>query len=98
MIDTTVKQEPQDQSETSRVAVQGPGARIRRVITGLLSNRCLWVACGVLLLCTLATMMRASAQGSVVMPKISIGVDTAKNPKDVSVTLQILILMTVLTL
>ncbi len=33
-----------------------------------------------------------------IMPKLSLGVDTAKNPKDVAVTLQILFLMTILTL
>jgi len=32
------------------------------------------------------------------LPKISIGVDSAKNPRDVAVTLEILLLMTVLTL
>ncbi len=38
------------------------------------------------------------AGGSVVVPKVSLGVDTAKSPQDVSVTLQILLLMTFLTL
>jgi flagellar biosynthetic protein FliP len=48
------------------------------------------------LVCTL----RADAQGagSLAIPKVSLGVETSKNPKDVAVTLQLLLLMTILTL
>ncbi len=48
--------------------------------------------------CCFTLQARAQGSGSLVMPKISFGVDTAKNPKDVAVTLQILFLMTILTL
>jgi len=40
---------------------------------------------------------RAQAGAPLAIPKISVGVDASKNPKDVAVTLQILFLMTILT-
>ncbi len=51
------------------------------------------------LLCVSAALARAQgAGGNVVLPKFTVGVDAAKNPQDVSVTLQILLLMTFLSL
>lgn len=82
---------------TSEVALH----RSRRILHALLALRSLWIVVGSLLFCLLVSGMQARAQGaggSLVMPKISLGVDTAKNPKDVAVTLQILFLMTILTL
>ena len=58
------------------------------------------MALGVTLLCAWFTAMRAGAQGAggVALPQVSVGIGTSKNPKDVAVTLQILFLMTILTL
>src|SRR5581483_8534263 len=74
--------------------------RPRAVAVNLVRNRTLWMALGTMLLCALLTGMRAGAQGAggVVLPKVTVGVDTARNPQDVAVTLQILLLMTILTL
>jgi flagellar biosynthetic protein FliP len=41
---------------------------------------------------------KAQAGAPLPIPKVSVGLDTAKNPKDVAVTLQVLFLMTILTL
>ena len=48
----------------------------------------------------LLTAHRAGAQAGagLALPKVSFGMESSKNPKDVAVTLQILLLMTVLTL
>jgi flagellar biosynthetic protein FliP len=67
------------------------------ILKGLLRSRVLWVCLIVLLLCGVLSGMRAGAQ-NVAIPKISLGVDTAKNSQEVAVSLQILLLMTVLTL
>ncbi len=74
--------------------------RPRAVVSFLLRSRLLRMACGTILLCALMTTLRAGAQDAsgVVLPKVSVGVGTSKNPKDVAVTLQILFLMTILTL
>ncbi len=77
--------------------------RLRAVGRGLYAERALWLALGATAVCILLTTltMRARAQGAggaIALPKISLGVDTAKNPKDVAVTLQILFMMTILTL
>ena len=51
------------------------------------------------LLCLSVLPALAQSGGSnVVLPKVTFGVDTAKSPQDVSVTLQILLLMTFLSL
>ncbi len=39
-----------------------------------------------------------SASSPIVLPKVTVGVDTAQNPQDFAVTLQVIFLMTVLTL
>ena len=70
----------------------------RAVFRELKSQRTLWLSLGLLALCLLLTALRANAQAGLAMPKVTLGVDTAKNSKDVSVTLQILMLMTILTL
>lgn len=72
----------------------------KRILQGLRGDRWLWFllawsVCGALLCCALGAHAQSSG---VVLPKVSLGVDTAKNPKDVAVTLQILFLMTILTL
>lgn len=51
---------------------------------------------GALCLCALPAWAQG-AGGNVVLPKFTVGVDAAKNPQDVSVTLQILLLMTFLS-
>lgn len=54
------------------------------------------------LLLILMGVMPALAQGTgnpaIPLPRVNLGVDTAKSPQDVAVTLQILLLMTLLTL
>lgn len=59
-------------------------------------------ASGALLLMLILALcaLRADAQsaGTIAIPKVSLGVEASKNPKDVAVTLQLLLLMTVLTL
>src|SRR6185295_9971285 len=76
--------------------------RTKAVALALLKSRTLWATVITILLCGTMTVLRAHAQGgaggTVPLPRISLGVDTAKNPQDVAVTLQILLLMTVLTL
>ncbi len=74
--------------------------RPRAVLHGLLHNRLLWLSLIITILGAVMTAMQARAQGvgGVVMPKIELGVGTSKNPKDVAVTLQILFMMTILTL
>ena len=49
----------------------------------------------VLVVCVLLPAISANAQG---LPKITLGLDQTENPEDISTTLQILLLMTVLTL
>jgi flagellar biosynthesis protein FliP len=44
------------------------------------------------------TAIQAQAQTGVVLPKVSLGIGTAQKPQDVAVTLQILLMMTILTL
>src|SRR5262249_44966541 len=71
-----------------------------RVARALFANRSLWVMAGVMFLVALACTVNANAQGagSLAIPKVSLGVEASKNPKDVAVTLQLLLLMTVLTI
>jgi len=45
-----------------------------------------------------AIQARAQSGGVVALPKISLGIGTAQKPQDVAVTLQILLMMTILTL
>jgi flagellar biosynthetic protein FliP len=87
-------------SELVSLLRQQLARRPRAVLGRLLQNRMVWFAVGMIVLCALLTMSQARAQGTggVAIPKISLGMDTAKNPKDVAVTLQILFLMTILTL
>ena len=60
------------------------------------NTRRIFALLGVVCLSLLAA--RAGAQTGLALPKVSLDVGTSKNPKDVAVTLQILLLMTVLTL
>jgi len=60
-----------------------------------IGSRKLQIILVALVLVALAMPNLASAQG---LPKISIGLEEAKNPSDLSVTLQIVLLLTVLTL
>ncbi len=83
--------------QRSRAIWDRLGRRIRAVTLGLVRNKSLWVGVATLLLCAVVSAMQARAQG-VAIPKFSIGVGTAKSPKDVAVTLQVLFLMTILTL
>ena len=72
--------------------------RPRKVIGGLLRSRALWTALATVGLCAGASVMQAAAQGAVALPKMSVSMGASKNPDDVAVTLQLLIMMTVLTL
>jgi flagellar biosynthetic protein FliP len=90
----------EDAMESLGAASSAPTCHSRAIGIGLLRNRTLWMLLGTLLLCALLTTLRAGAQsaGGVALPRVSVGMDTAKNPKDVAVTLQVLFLMTILTL
>ncbi len=66
------------------------------VAGGLLRNRTLWIAVVGLALSAYLTGIQANAQ-NLAIPKVTLGVDAAKNPQDVAVSLQILLLMTILT-
>ena len=57
------------------------------------------VKCSIILALVIGLCAAVSAQGGgLSIPKINIGLDSSKNPKDVAVTLQILFMMTILTL
>lgn len=66
----------------------------------IVEARSVYIAAGVMFLIAVACTLRADAQGAgtLAIPKVSFGVEASKNPKDVAVTLQLLLLMTVLTL
>ena len=68
------------------------------VLRALSCQRGLLFCSLVLAVCLSLVAMRAGAQTALALPKVSLDVGTSKNPKDVAVTLQILLLMTVLTL
>jgi flagellar biosynthetic protein FliP len=67
------------------------------IARALLRNRMFWVGVIGLALSAGLTSLQASAQ-NLAIPKVTLGVDTAKNPQDVAVSLQILLLMTILTI
>lgn len=70
----------------------------RNLLRGLLTVRMLWLSLITVGLCALTTALQAQASGgNLVIPRVNFGVETAKNPKDVSVTLQLLLLMTMLS-
>jgi len=69
----------------------GPGARR----AGLAFLLALAAVCAALIIGSPAA---AQGQTTIPLPKIEVGLDAARNPKDVSVTLQVLLLLTVLTL
>src|SRR5579871_203692 len=75
--------------------------RPRRIVGDLLRSRMFWFGLGLSLLCALLTTVQAHAQsvagGGVALPKFEVGVGTAKSPKDVAITLQILFMMTILS-
>jgi flagellar biosynthetic protein FliP len=56
------------------------------------------VVTALLLLLVVCGSAAVSAQSSIAVPKVSLGLEATRNPKDIAVTLQILLLMTVLTL
>jgi flagellar biosynthetic protein FliP len=69
------------------------------VLRGIAGSRLLWGWLAMIALCIALTTVQARAQsGAIPIPKVSLGVESAKNARDVSVSLQILLLMTVLTL
>jgi len=67
------------------------------VVKAILLNRMLWVGILGLILTACLTGLQAKAQ-SLVIPKVTLGVDASKNPQDVAMSLQILLLMTILTI
>jgi flagellar biosynthetic protein FliP len=71
--------------------------RPRAIVMGLLRNKMLWVGVIGLLLSGWLTGLQASAQ-NLAIPKVTLGIDSSKNPQDVAVSLQILFLMTILTI
>lgn len=69
------------------------------IVRDLLYSRLFWLGVGLSLLCAVLSAAQAQAQPTdLVIPKFEIGMGMAKSPKDVSVTLQILLMMTLLTL
>lgn len=72
-------------------------ARIVHALTG--SRALLLMLSGLIAVGVVSTVGAQVGSGdNLPLPKISLGVDTAKNPQDVSVTLQILLMLTILTL
>ena len=72
-----------------------------RLFRGLAGSAGVICGLGVLLLCVAAAGVAAQTDdsaGSFTIPKLSVGVEAAKNPRDVAVTLQVLLMLTVLTL
>src|SRR5579862_1989745 len=69
------------------------------IMRNLLRSRVFWFGLAMSVLCGLLSAAQARAQSSgMVIPRLEVGVGTAKSPKDVAVTLQILFMMTILTL
>jgi flagellar biosynthetic protein FliP len=65
----------------------------------LLRSRLFWLGLVMTVLCAVLSVAQARAQSTgIVVPKLELGVGASKNPKDVAVTLQILFMMTILTL
>jgi flagellar biosynthetic protein FliP len=91
---------PMRRSPRLRASTAALLRRPRRALRDLAGNRSFLFALILMALGVTMTTLQARAQGggNLVVPRVSLGVDTAKNPKDVAVTLQILFLMTILTL
>jgi flagellar biosynthetic protein FliP len=72
----------------------------RNIICGTFSNKTLfWMLTILLMALAASTVMAQNATNpNIAIPRISIGVGGSNNPKDVAVTLQILFLLTILTL
>jgi len=72
--------------------------RAARMADALTGSRALLASVGIML--AVGAVATAAAQGAPTLglPRISVGVGEAQNPKDVAVTLQVLLLLTVLTL
>src|SRR5689334_21852222 len=68
-------------------AVQSVFRRPLAIVMGLLRNRMLWVGVIGLLLSGWLTGLQASAQ-NLAIPKVTLGIDSAKNPQDVAVSVQ----------
>lgn len=75
-------------------------SRTRTILCGLLSNKTLlWLLTILLIaLATSSVMAQNAANPNIAIPRINIGIGRSNNPKDVAVTLQILFLLTILTL
>ena len=83
---------------TGMTSSRGPGARKASGILPLrLVRRPSWLLALVLLVAVLVLALPVLGH-SQPLPKVTLGIDTAQNPKDVAVTLQILALLTVLSL
>ncbi|HLJ54439.1 MAG TPA: flagellar type III secretion system pore protein FliP [Chthonomonadaceae bacterium] len=67
------------------------------ILKALLTSRAFWIGILGMLLSGWLTALQAHAQ-TVPLPKITLGVDQAKNPQDVAISLQILLMMTILTI
>jgi len=91
------------------LAIQNPKSKIEnclpftgRFIRTLTGRRALLVGAPLLLIVGIVTCVGAQGTGSppvnLTVPKVSVGIEQAQNPKDVAVTLQVLLLLTVLTL
>jgi flagellar biosynthetic protein FliP len=72
-----------------------------RLIHALTGSKALLIGLGIMLIVGVLSFGVAQSQngsgGALAVPKISLGMEASKNPKDVAVTLQVLLLMTVLT-
>jgi len=71
-----------------------------RIIEAFTGTRALLLTLSGLIALGLVSAVGAQvgSSGNLLVPKISLGIDTAKSPQDVSVTLQILLMLTILTL
>jgi flagellar biosynthetic protein FliP len=59
---------------------------------------CMLLALAVLLFALTGVVSAATDTGAIPLPKVSFGVEQAKNPNDIAVSLQVLLLLTVLSL
>ena len=69
-----------------------------RIIYALTGQKALFVCLAILMTIGMLSTVAAQTGGNIALPSISLGVGQSKNPKDVAVTLQVLMMMTVLTL
>jgi len=61
-------------------------------------NRRSWIAAGAALVCLVVLLAAGGAHAQTVLPRITVGIEEAESPEEVAVSLQVLFLLTVLSL